>query len=290
MNSFTLPGTSSRSASRLRAVLFAGLATTWASGCAEQDVSMTMEFALPVNNFTCTPPQTITATTPILTRGTVDLSMARSYVMYPVVFNNMPDLRTAKGFTQPTAARTNTSNIILKRAEVRYLPQERLSVTLPSKVELPLSGSVATSAANTVGSTTVGLEVFNDELLSAIRNSDEFLGVGAQGEAVPLRNTVEMVVGVKVFGTTVGGQDQESNEFLFPIDICNGCLVTVPNTAVDPAAPTPNCLRFDPFSFDNSSIACPNLVGQDLAVDCRVCKSQPATPLSAQLCEPSTGF
>ena len=127
-------------------------------------------------------------------------------------------------------------------------------------------------------------------LLRSIRNSEEFLGVGAQGEAVPLRNSLEMVVGLTVHGQTLAGKHLESNEFLFPIELCNGCLVTVPNGAVDPDQQTPNCLLYDPFSFDEDSVNCPNLLGQDFAVDCRVCKSQPATPLSAQLCEPSAGL
>lgn len=248
---------------------------TAVTGCAEQDVSMTIELAASVDPNTCSP----NASAP-QTRGTVDISMAQSYVVYPGVFNNMPDVRSVKQFNE-TNGRTNTSIINLTKAEVRYLPQERVSVNLPQSLEIPYSGSIGTGT-NAV----FGVEVFTNDILQSLRNADEFLGVGAQGEAVPLRNSVEMLVGIKVFGKTLAGQDVESNEFLFPITICNGCLVSVPNSAVDPNQPTPNCLRFDPL-FDEVSVSCPTLVGQDFAVDCRVCKSQPATPLSAQLCEPS---
>ena len=45
-----------------------------------------------------------------------------------------------------------------------------------------------------------------------------------------------IVAKVRVFGSTLRGQDVESSELSFPIQICNGCLVSYPAEARDPAA------------------------------------------------------
>jgi hypothetical protein len=42
-----------------------------------------------------------------------------------------------------------------------------------------------------------------------------------------------VVVKVRVFGTTLGGEDVESAELLFPIEICDGCLISYPASARD---------------------------------------------------------
>ncbi len=43
----------------------------------------------------------------------------------------------------------------------------------------------------------------------------------------------QYVAVIKVFGTTLGGQEIESAELRFPIDVCNGCLVSYPSGALD---------------------------------------------------------
>ena len=42
-----------------------------------------------------------------------------------------------------------------------------------------------------------------------------------------------VIAKVRVFGTTLGGEDVESSELAFPIDICEGCLVSFPSSARD---------------------------------------------------------
>jgi hypothetical protein len=79
-----------------------------------------------------------------------------------------------------------------------------------------------------------------------------------------------VVVAVKVFGKTLGGQEVESGQFRFPISICYGCLVSFPPEATDPGVPAPNCNN---IGESGSSVDMPCLVGQDEAIDCRVCQS-----------------
>ncbi len=42
-----------------------------------------------------------------------------------------------------------------------------------------------------------------------------------------------VIAKVRVFGTTLGGEDVESSELAFPIDVCSGCLVAYPASARD---------------------------------------------------------
>lgn len=92
-----------------------------------------------------------------------------------------------------------------------------------------------------------------------------------------------IVTVVKVFGRTLGGKEVETGEYRFPIEVCYGCLISFPPDANDPTlAKQPNCLK---ASETGSTLEEPCLVGQDQAVDCRICKSRLGAA-GATLCEP----
>jgi len=77
------------------------------------------------------------------------------------------------------------------------------------------------------------------------------------------------VANVKVFGSTLGGTAVETGEWQFPISVCYGCLVSFPAEANDSKSMTqPNC---DAVAMGTAT-ASPCNLGQDDAVDCRVCK------------------
>jgi hypothetical protein len=73
---------------------------------------------------------------------------------------------------------------------------------------------------------------------------------------------------VHVFGHTLGGTAVESGDASFPIQVCYGCLVKFPPEASS-SATNPNCSQ-PPAS--GSSLSQPCRMGQDEAVDCRICK------------------
>jgi hypothetical protein len=86
----------------------------------------------------------------------------------------------------------------------------------------------------------------------------------------------------KVFGRTLGGMSVETGEWRFPISVCYGCLVVFPPDATDPKInpPLPNCLL---SLTSGTNVVHPCIVGQDDAIDCRVCKE---TFPTGPLCEP----
>jgi hypothetical protein len=88
-----------------------------------------------------------------------------------------------------------------------------------------------------------------------------------------LGDTRRLVVYVKFFGTTLGGQYVESDNFEFPVDVCAGCLIVFSNADVNPNDKFPNC-QGNPSAM-NQTVTVP-CSGQDGAVDCQACKGYSA--------------
>jgi hypothetical protein len=77
---------------------------------------------------------------------------------------------------------------------------------------------------------------------------------------------------VRFFGHTLGGESVESNEFGFPVQICNGCLVSFPAAEQSLSLPTPNCALAGASGSTATSVPC--IIGQDLSVDCSACQGR----------------
>jgi hypothetical protein len=87
---------------------------------------------------------------------------------------------------------------------------------------------------------------------------------------------------VKVVGKTLGGTAVESGEWRFPLTVCYGCLIGFPPEASDPNQTRPNC---DRPAGTGTTVAAPCILGQDDAVDCRICKLS-VPPQDSGFCEP----
>jgi hypothetical protein len=73
---------------------------------------------------------------------------------------------------------------------------------------------------------------------------------------------VTVVASVKVRGETLGGKEIESGEFVFPIDVCYGCLI-VYNDVTGFC-----CVRKE---GETIPVQCQS--GQDEGLDCRACNT-----------------
>jgi hypothetical protein len=73
------------------------------------------------------------------------------------------------------------------------------------------------------------------------------------------------IVYVTFFGQTLGGQNLQSNQYQFPVDVCAGCLVTFPA-----GAPAGYCAG---SSTSATVEAC--ILGQDQSTDCTFCSAIP---------------
>lgn len=91
---------------------------------------------------------------------------------------------------------------------------------------------------------------------------------GALGNPV-----VRLVTYTRFFGVTLGGKSVESNEFEFPVDVCNGCRVLFTNVR---SRNSPNCVPNASATTTTQPVV-PCQIGQDLNVDCTlVCGVIPA--------------
>ena len=73
---------------------------------------------------------------------------------------------------------------------------------------------------------------------------------------------------MRVYGYTLGGDYVESDEFEFPVDICQGCLIRFAPQDVDPAFKAPNCAA---AQGSTTSLPIPCNPGQDDTIDCSQC-------------------
>jgi len=73
---------------------------------------------------------------------------------------------------------------------------------------------------------------------------------------------------------SIGGEDVESGEFQFPMQVCRGCLINYSDgtdkAKVTPAQPR-NC-DAPPDMASASATSGPCFIGQDLPISCRSCR------------------
>jgi hypothetical protein len=172
-------------------------------------------------------------TAPMLSHGVVDCALTQTYEPTLLVGNSGPQAEVQQAVVQVVDPATNAvvrDNTILGSAS-----EFAGSVQVPSyaPVAFTLMDSVAVS---------------------------HFCPSGA---GVPDR-TAE--VEVTVYGQTLSGQPVQSNDLLFSVDVCYGCLVSVPASAE-----TGYCAGAVPST--SAAVAC--VPGQDQVADCQTCAQVP---------------
>ena len=183
---------------------------------------------------------------PFRTRGVIDLALSDTYWVIPVVSNLLPTIESIGEL--PKSGRTyhlEDHNVMLTGAILNYDSAE-ISVGglgvpsdlfVHSRMVVP-PDSVASMAIEAIPDV-VGRRLRTHESLDEI------------GEAA------EILVNLTFEAHKQMGQLVRSNEFVYPLTICNGCLPFNP--------PGTSCTSLDP----GPQFSC--ILGQDERVDCRVC-------------------
>jgi hypothetical protein len=88
----------------------------------------------------------------------------------------------------------------------------------------------------------------------------------------------EYVARIKAYGTTLGGQDIESGELRFPIEVCYGCLINYPGSALDKNLAADSAYlcalsTADAVGGDDSLGTAGCNLGQDFPVSCVSCSA-----------------
>lgn len=252
-------------------------------GCQDRDFGMSITHVVQ-RTATCTPGTTFLAS------GVVDIALRDSYTLFPAIFNNLEDIKLIKGFDQ-TDGRVATNDIVLRSATIEYTTLETLSAEIQSPTVVPLSGTVPVGSDDPL---TIGVEVLNSGILSQLRDADEFLLIDEAGTARPIRSTIKIIARLRIAGETLDGKDIESNEFLFPIEICNGCRITYDAPLLVQSGGVATC---PPVTRDAEGnvitrtdvVSCPEAAGADGSfVDCQQCQGLAVNGFARQLCQPPT--
>lgn len=172
--------------------------------------------------------------------GTLDTALSRRYVA-PLLIGNQITRRGSRD-----QLRTETSRIALKGAEVHVLSGGGAS-------ELTAFTTLADGFVDPGSGEDAGYGQIIVTLIPADRDSIPEPDPG---------DFFDTLVAVRVFGKTLGGEDVESNEFRFPVTLCNGCLI---GGDVDPG--TGDCLT--PAENPPDFTGC--FLGQDFGIHCFQC-------------------
>jgi hypothetical protein len=172
-------------------------------------------------------------TAPMLSHGTVDCALTQTYEPTVLVGNTGPQAEIQGAVVQVVDPATNavvTDSMALGSAS-----------ELAGSVPIP---SYATVALTLMSSVAMSYFCPNDPTVAD--------------------RTAEMEV--TVYGQTLAGQPVRSNDLLFSVDVCYGCLVLAPASA-----PVGYCSGEYPMT--SAAVAC--ILGQDQVADCQTCTQIP---------------
>ena len=237
------------------------------TGCQDRELALSILNVKPLDPISCEP---IATEDVFQTDGVVDLVVRDDYSINLTVRNNLDDIVQSKGF-QRADSRLSVNGVVMKEAIIEYSTLDQLSAEIATKKRVPLSGTIPENSQFTL----LRFKVLDSIMLQQIRNAQEFIFTG-DGEARPLRTSVTLLVNISIKGETLDGRDAESNEFLFPIKVCNGCKISYPPTMLrlrggDLTCPPP---MIDPEAqVDDEGPGCEAAIGADNGIyDCQTCR------------------
>jgi len=255
--------------------------TMLAAGCQDRELALSILNVKPLDPGSCEP---INNDNVFQTDGVVDLVVRDDYSINLTIRNNLDNIIEAKGFTKADS-RLSVNGVIIKEAIIEYSTLDQLSANIATKKRVPLSGTVAENSQLTL----LGFKVLDSIMLQQIRNAQEFIFT-SDGDARPLRTSVTLLVTISLKGETLDGRDAESNEFLFPIKVCNGCNISYPaemlelrggNLTCPPPTPDPE------KTAETKDLGCANSIGADGSTyDCQTCRGLAVNTFARQLCDP----
>jgi hypothetical protein len=216
----------------------AGLSTV---GCAENESSLFVIGVYALSRTQCIADPNSTAV--LLPAGTLDRTLANGYNAALLVGSHL----TPRGSRENL--RTETSRLSIEGARITLYTTDNREIVLP---DVAATGFVHPGSGTDPGLATVFAQL--------IRPAD-LASLGPAGQAV---------VRVRIFGTTLGGQEIESGDYDFPIQICDGCLISYPAAAEDPTVAGDYLCNFAvDAEVETTDTICS--LGQDDVIPCTLC-------------------
>jgi hypothetical protein len=197
----------------------------------------------------------------ILPIGTLDIAFAQQYVPVFLVGNQL----VAESNSQQLQTETSTINIQGAVVTITDSAGNQLN-----SFTSPTSGTVYPSTGTVPGYAVVDIVLIDQATVKAVEAS--------KGGELTGGGTTTLLTYAKFFGHTLGGDYVESNNFQFPVTVCEGCLVTFSSADDDPSPELkqPNCLgNASAGASTASSLPVPCTLGQDTTIDCTDCQGNP---------------
>jgi hypothetical protein len=190
-------------------------------------------------------------TQPFISSGVLDIALQAQYEGAFMVGNQMvPEVNTSQ-------LQTETSTATIQGAVVRITDTDGKQIRTFTRLT---SATIPPSTGGVPGWSPVFVTIIDPTALANDGNIQQLLAL-TPGQA----GYVRLVTYTRFFGRTLGGQSVESNEFEFPVDVCNGCLVAFSNNSGFQA---PNCVGNAASTTATAQPQIPCIPGQDLPIDC----------------------
>ncbi len=216
--------------------------------CAENNSSLFLVGALAIDESSCIAKPDNTAS--MLAEGILDVAFASSYTAYLLVGNQL----TERGSFEQL--RTETSRVSLRGAEVTLTTLDGHTLGHYSTAG---TGFVDASAGDVPSYAAMAVNILPSAL----------------GTSAAVRNANVVLAKIRVFGDTLGNTVVTSSELVFPIRVCEGCLVTYPAESDDPLLP-PNSAYKCATSLTTAQTTTdtgPCVTGQDATFPCTACSA-----------------
>jgi hypothetical protein len=240
------------------AVTLVGLTASAFAACAHDDSSIFIRGVLapPTNQTDGTCLYTPDPTQPEISNGELDLGLSQAYYANFIVGNQMNQLANAQQLA------TETDRVVIQGAIVS-ITDSATGQQVRASFSTPAAGFVDPGQDGTPSyGVVLGVEIIDPTSTSAYIGQ---LKAGAIGSAT-------LIADVKLYGTTLGGTHEETNNYEFPVNLVYGVLVSFPNGSSDPAFGNEKaCLGASGTSGSSTTAVPPCILGQDQPVDCSLC-------------------
>lgn len=230
-----------------------------AGGCIELDNPQAMTILNNTFVSTRTQCQVRAGATEFRARGVMDIAVTNTYYMYPQVENTFPNSGDLTLFG-PEQLRLNNNSITLLGVEVNFDYDVTSDIAYEVFFEDYQGQFILGSGTIRPGETApTVVPIIPWDLGNELASAPSLQTLGGAG--------VELNVRVVAVGVLNDHTEVRSNEFWYPLTVCNGCLVYFPPN-VDPR-------RLE----ENVSVPC--ALGQDDGVDARLCYTYVAAPATS---------
>jgi hypothetical protein len=199
--------------------------------------------------------------------GVLDLAFKYNYDAWYLVGNQLV------AEANSSQLMTETSTVTIQGAIIRLTDSAGNPIGTKTFTRLT-SGTIYPANGGTPSYTPIGVT-------SVIDTNTAMAFQAANATLLAMGGRARVVTYLRFFGNTLGGRYVESDEFEFPVDVCQStaaypCLIAFTPQDINPCYQSPNCLGNAAAGSSSTSNTLPCSPGQDMAIDCIQCQSNPA--------------